>query len=193
MKSTSSSKPAEDQPGRGGAEPSRFEVLEQLEKIAISEHFRNSKRYPALLRFIVEHTLSGRTDVLKERTLGSEVFGRPSDYDTNADPVVRVAAGEIRKRLAQYYRTPGHERELIIDIPLGSYVPHFLPASPAPAITALRAEVSNHERRPLQTLRKNWEGQERLSPEWRRFPWGPRAHIFYGLSARRPGWYCSRS
>lgn len=116
-------------------EPSRFEVLKQLEKIATSEHFRNSKRYPALLRFIVEHTLSGRTDILKERTLGTEVFGKPSDYDTNADPIVRVTAGEIRKRLAQYYRTAGHEHELSIDLPLGSYVPqfHIPPLSPSAA------------------------------------------------------------
>jgi hypothetical protein len=127
-------RPAEELLGNGNGEaPNRFEVLKQLDKIVASEHFRNSKRYPALLRFIVEHALSGKTDVLKERVLGTEVFGRPSDYDTNADPVVRVAAGEIRKRLAQYYRTPGHERELSIEIPLGSYVPHFVSAIAPPA------------------------------------------------------------
>jgi hypothetical protein len=133
--------------------PSRFEILKQLEKIATSEHFRNSKRYPALLRFIVEHTLSGRTDVLKERTLGTEVFGKPSDYDTNADPIVRVTAGEIRKRLAQYYRTAGHEHELCIDLPLGSYVPQFHTSPPVPSAADLppkEAEGESHS----QDLRK---------------------------------------
>lgn len=105
------------------------EILNQLERLVHSTHFRNSKRYPALLSFIVLETLAGRTDSLKERTLGAEVFGRPIDYDTNADPVVRVTAGEVRKRIAQYYQSPGHENELRFDLPLGSYVPHFVPAA----------------------------------------------------------------
>jgi hypothetical protein len=106
----------------------RTELLQQLERIVSSKHFRNSKRYPSFLRFVVEQTLAGKTEELKERTLGTDVFARRSDYDTNADPIVRVTAGEIRKRIAQYYQEPGHENELRIDLPLGSYVPHFLPA-----------------------------------------------------------------
>jgi hypothetical protein len=110
---------------------SRSDLLEQLERIVRSRHFRNSKRYPTFLRFVVEQTLAGKTEALKERTLGVDVFARPNNYDTNDDPVVRVTAGEIRKRLAQYYQEPGHEEELRIDLPLGSYVPHFLPAARA--------------------------------------------------------------
>jgi hypothetical protein len=109
--------------------PSRSELLDQLERIVQSKHFRNSKRYPSFLRFVVEQTLAGKTDVLKERTLGVDVFARPSNYDTNEDPIVRVTAGEIRKRIAQYYQEPGHEEEPRIELPLGSYVPHFLPAA----------------------------------------------------------------
>lgn len=108
---------------------SRSDLLEQLERIVRSKHFRNSKRYPTFLRFVVEQTLAGKTEALKERTLGVDVFARPSHYDTNDDPIVRVTAGEIRKRIAQYYQEQGHEDELRIDLPLGSYVPHFLPAA----------------------------------------------------------------
>jgi hypothetical protein len=108
---------------------SHSELLRQLERIVQSKHFRNSKRYPSFLRFVVEQTLAGKKEALKERTLGIDVFARPSDYDTNADPIVRVTAGEIRKRIAQYYQEPGHEDELRIDLPLGSYVPHFFPAA----------------------------------------------------------------
>jgi hypothetical protein len=110
---------------------SRSDLLEQLERIVRSKHFRNSKRYPAFLRFVVEQTLAGKTEGLKERTLGVDVFARPNHYDTNEDPIVRVTAGEIRKRIAQYYQEPGHEEELRIDLPLGSYVPRFLPAAHA--------------------------------------------------------------
>lgn len=83
------------------------------------------------LRFVVEQTLARKTEALKERTLGVDVFARPSHYDTNDDPIVRVTAGEIRKRIAQYYQEPGHEEELRIYLPLRSYVPHFFPASHA--------------------------------------------------------------
>ncbi|AXC12045.1 Adenylate cyclase [Acidisarcina polymorpha] len=118
-------------------EPNRIEVLKQLERIIGSPHFRNSKRYPNLLKFAVEHTLAGRTDLLKERTLGIEVFGRLNDYDTSADPVVRVTAGEIRKRIAQYYQAAGHRHELRIELPIGSYVPQFLlPESPTEVLPA---------------------------------------------------------
>ena len=116
------------------------EVRQQVERIVSSKHFRNSKRYPPLLRFVVEQTIAGRADLLKERTLGMTVFERPSDYDTNADPIVRVTAGEIRKRIAQYYQEPGHGHELRIDLPLGSYIPRF--ELPAPHTEAAHREPS---------------------------------------------------
>src|SRR5262249_27923539 len=110
----------------------------QLAKMLVHPLFANSKRYPALFRHVVECRLEGRTDNLKERTLGIEVFGRKADYDTNLDPVVRITAGEIRKRIAQYYHDPEHESELRIDLPPGSYVPLFhLPHSVQPAVNGL--------------------------------------------------------
>ncbi len=109
-------------------------VHSQLEKIVSDERFTASKRYPCLLRYIVEQTLAENEDNnLKERTLGIEVFHRPPDYDTNLDPVVRLCAAEVRKRLAQYYQSPAHEGELRIDLNPGSYVPIFsLPAAQLP-------------------------------------------------------------
>ena len=103
----------------------RVAVCEQLERVLASPLFSNSKRYPALLRYVVEETLHGRAENLKERSLGIDVFKRDPCYDTNADTVVRVTAGEIRKRLAQYYYDPGHEIEIRIELPSGSYVPEF--------------------------------------------------------------------
>lgn len=81
---------------------------------------------------MVERSLTGHTEPLKERTLGIEVFGREPDYDTNLDPVVRTTAVEIRKRIAQYYHEPGHEMEIRIDFPPGTYLPEFrMPPKPA--------------------------------------------------------------
>lgn len=110
------------------------EILAQLHRLLGSTHFRNSRRCQSLLKHVVTAALEGRNDRLKERVIGAEVFGREPDYDTNQDAVVRNAAAEVRKRLAQYYLEPGHDSELRIDLPPGSYLPEFnLPAHPLPA------------------------------------------------------------
>ena len=112
-----------------GSQAEKDSVLEQLQRLFTHHTFKNSKRCKALLRYVVEHQLQGGNGSLKERTLGMEVFGRDADYDTNSDPVVRTTASEIRKRIAQYYHEPGHENEIRIELPLGSYTPEFcLPA-----------------------------------------------------------------
>ena len=100
-----------------------------------SPYFSHSKRLPNFLRFVVEHTLAGDAENIKERTLGIEIFGRDAAYDTAADPIVRVTAAEIRKRMAQYYQDPAHEEELRISLPSGSYIPHFT----APGTAMIRA------------------------------------------------------
>jgi hypothetical protein len=121
-------------PGTGA---DREAVRDQLARLLANPLFRNSKRAQLLLRFAVEHTFHGTGEHLKERTLGAQVFGRDAQYDTNQDPIVRMTAVEIRKRLAQYYQEPGHESEIQVDFPQGSYVPEFRmpsrpPASPDP-------------------------------------------------------------
>jgi len=104
---------------------SHEEVEHQLLRMIDSRHFCHSHRYPVLLKYLVEQTLAGNGRNLKERTLGIEVFHRSPDYDTNDDPVVRVTAAEVRKRIAQYYQEPEHRDEVRIEIPIGSYAPRF--------------------------------------------------------------------
>ena len=100
-------------------------VQGQMERLVASSYFSHSRRFPSFLRYVVEQTIAGHEDALKERTLGIEIFGRPADYDTASDPIVRVTAAEIRKRIAQYYQDPGRENELRISLPAGSYIPQF--------------------------------------------------------------------
>jgi hypothetical protein len=100
-------------------------VLVELREVLSSAHFRNSSRYPKLLNYVVTKTLDGDTQQFKERTLGIEIFGREADYDTNVDPVVRVTAAEVRKRLAQHYHERGRSGIIEIHLPAGSYVPCF--------------------------------------------------------------------
>ncbi|HKN21262.1 MAG TPA: hypothetical protein VJX73_07595 [Terracidiphilus sp.] len=104
----------------------RDAILRELDAVLASPHFCNSKRYPTLLQYIVENTLAGKLDLLKERTLGVEVFERPPTYDTNTDTVVRYTAGEVRKRLMLYYSEHASTSGIRISLPAGSYVAEFL-------------------------------------------------------------------
>jgi hypothetical protein len=101
------------------------EIREQLNNLSEHPVFKGSRRCVLLLEYLVEYALSGETTPPKERQLGIEIFGRDPDYDTSDDPVVRSAAGEVRKRIAQYYQEPGHESELHFSLPLGSYLLEF--------------------------------------------------------------------
>src|ERR1700709_2176355 len=105
---------------RPGNQEEREAVRAEMERILASPHFCNSKRYPALLRYIVENTIEGRSEFLKERMLGVHVFDRPPLYDTNADTVVRYTAGEVRKRLALYYHEAEDRPKIQISLPAAS-------------------------------------------------------------------------
>jgi hypothetical protein len=106
-------------------EAEKIPIREQLARLLESPFFSHSKRFPTFLRFVTEQTLAGKEDDIKERTLGIEIFRRDPDYDTASDPIVRVTAAEIRKRVAQYYQDPAHVNELRIALPSGSYIPKF--------------------------------------------------------------------
>ena len=122
--------------------PSAAAVREQLKRLLAHPLFTNSKRYPVLLAYTVERTLLGHANELKERTIGVEAFGREPTYDVNLDPVVRTTAAEVRKRLIQYYYNTDHAGELIIELPVGSYVPSFREA----VVPQVQSEAANLEK-----------------------------------------------
>lgn len=105
--------------------PYAAELKKHLAEILQSPMFRASPRSQHLLEYVVEKALDGEFDLLKERLIGTELFGRPTGYDTGEDAIVRVAASDVRKRLLQFYGAgPAHGR-LRIDLPPGSYIPAF--------------------------------------------------------------------
>jgi len=91
-------------------------IRRRLEEIVSSPAFAGSRRAREFLELVVEHALNDRTDSLKERMIGVEMFGRPVDYDTANDAVVRVKATEVRRRLAQYYQEAGGDSPLRRDV-----------------------------------------------------------------------------
>jgi len=106
-------------------------VRAELERILASSEFKASKRCQDFLQFVVDRTLAGLSDDLRERTIGIEVFGRHPSYDTGGDGIVRINASEIRKRLAIYYADTARYSECRITLPTGSYVPVFSKAAKA--------------------------------------------------------------
>jgi adenylate cyclase len=105
--------------------PERLEVEGALEKILASQGFSQSTRLTTFLKFVVSEALEGRGDRLKGYTIATEVFGKPADFDANTDPYVRVEAGRLRQRLADYYAGEGARDTVRIDFKRGSYAPRF--------------------------------------------------------------------
>ena len=122
-------------------------VRAQLERILASPGFANAGRLSRFLRFVVERTLDGEGDQLKEYRLGTEVFDRPADYDPRLDSIVRVEARRLRAKLAEYYDGPGQGDPVLIGVDKGSYAARFAAAaeSDAPAeAQRVTAEVVGH-------------------------------------------------
>ena len=115
-------------------------VLAELERILGSRPFKNAARSRQFLEFVVRHTVGGQSEQLKERTIGTEVFHRAPGYATGDDPVVRVQAGEVRRRLEQYYQETHSASPVRIEMPVGSYTPNFRWVSPDGAGLEEKAE-----------------------------------------------------
>jgi hypothetical protein len=115
----------------GAQEPGPFTatekatILRELRNILDSQPFRNSVRSKQFLSYVVQHKLEGRDEFLKERMIGIEIFHRKADYPTADDSVVRVQAGEVRRRLEQYYYAAPSPLPVRIELPHGSYAPEF--------------------------------------------------------------------
>ncbi len=105
--------------------PSGTEIRAALERVFASDMFRISPQLVAFLRFVVEATLGGEGERIKGYTIALEALGRGEDFDSQADPIVRVEAGRLRRALAEYYAGPGATDLVIIDIPRGRYIPTF--------------------------------------------------------------------
>ena len=156
-------------------------VKKALEEMAGSVPFRTSRQCQDLLRYIVLHSLSGEEELLRERLIGVEVFGRRPDYDQAADPVVRIRAADVRKRIALFYEaTEAATRQVKIAIPSGSYKATF------EFIGSRNVEASSNERSPETVVPSSVdigpielslvapapsESTQRIPPRARKSPW----------------------
>jgi hypothetical protein len=122
------------------------QVQSALEHILRSRHFAQTPRLSAFLRLVVEKTLRGESDDIKEYVIGAEVYERDANYDPRVDSIVRVEASRLRARLRTYYEADGAEDAVRIELPKGSYVPTFqtvpVPARPSAECAPVSPAVS---------------------------------------------------
>jgi TolB-like protein len=110
--------------------PAPENIRAELERVLGSRSFEAAGRSSEFLRFVVEQHLAGAADRLKGYTIAIEVFRRPPEFDAQSDPLVRVEAGRLRRRLLEYYAAEGHANPLRIELPRGGYAPQFRHATP---------------------------------------------------------------
>ena len=105
--------------------PTPDEVRSQLDRLLASDAFAHTDRLSRFLRFVVERSLAGEAETLKEYVVGLEVYDRDEHYDPRVDSIVRVEAGRLRSKVESYYNHDGRHDPVVIAIPRGSYVPVF--------------------------------------------------------------------
>src|SRR5688572_1791651 len=156
--------------------PNADEIRAALEHMAASEAFRGSPQLVAFLRYVVEARLRGTQDRIKGYTIAVEALGRADDFDPQPDPIVRVGATRLRRALTRYCANGGKHGAVVIDLPLGSYVPVFrrdvrpqvpppAPAQPQPAAMPLRQPAAPSI---SAEARRRWQ----LGVGWRRIAAG---------------------
>jgi TolB-like protein len=132
-------------------QPTPDEIRRQLDRILASEGFANAERMSGFLTYIVNRTLAGEGDQVKEYAIGVDVFGRNGDYDPRLDSIVRVEARRLRSKVEEYYAGPGIHDPVIIRLRRGSYVPAFEPRPAAAVETA--AESPSTPPAPARSVR----------------------------------------
>jgi hypothetical protein len=137
---------------RSDGGPDQDAIRVQLRRILAGEGFKRSERICRFLSYVVEQTLQGRGDELKESVLAVKVYDRPPDYNPKIDPIVRNDARRLRAKLSEYYETEGSGDAVIIEIPKGSYLPMFrerkaLPLESTPSPWSVRRVLRLFNRR----------------------------------------------
>jgi hypothetical protein len=107
------------------AAPSEAEIRAALYRVLASPNFCTSPQLASFLRFVVEETLAGQADRIKGYSIAVGALGRSDNFDPQTNPIVRVEAGRLRRALERYYAGPGRHDDIVIEVPIGSYIPTF--------------------------------------------------------------------
>ncbi len=103
----------------------REQCFQQIDKLINSHSLHTSESLCKLLRYLAEHSLDHPGVALKEYQIATEVLGRPAGFDPQSDSTVRVQAGRLRVKLAEYYAHEGPDDPIVVELPKGSYALTF--------------------------------------------------------------------
>lgn len=168
--------PSQGGPPLGLQDDPRWELAQ---RVAAGPHFARSPLLSRFLLFVVAETLEGRGSEITEHQIGVQVFDRSPGYRTLEDNIVRSYARQLRKRLAEHFAGEGSSEPLRIDIPLGGYVPVFVPASEqatAPPPGHVPVTVNIHTRQAAEA------GQSAAAAAATAAPWPPRLRSIWLLA-----------
>jgi adenylate cyclase len=139
--------PPRDEPTSDESAPiAAAAVREQLARMLASPDFDASARNRRFLAFVVEEALEGRAGRIKAYSIATAVFSRAKDFDPQADPIVRIEAGRLRRSMERYYLRGGRADAVVISIPRGSYAPVFLHRAPVEASPPAAARAGDARR-----------------------------------------------
>lgn len=110
---------------RWGPVADKVHYREQIDRILSSHALHGSESLCKLLRYLADHSLGHPGAAPKEYQIATEVFGRPNDFDPHVDSTVRVQAGRLRGKLAEYYASQGVDDQILVDFPRGTYALAF--------------------------------------------------------------------
>ena len=133
---------------------SEADAKAEVERVLASKGFASAGRLSRLLRYVVDKTLAGEADQLKEYAVGIEVFDRDDKYDPRLDSIVRVEAGRLRSRLDEYYNGEAADAPIRITLPRGGYVAHF-EVRPEP-VPSPRPDAPSHPRTLAPSHPRSW-------------------------------------
>jgi hypothetical protein len=123
--------------------PQREQYLAQIDRLLNSHVLHGSESLCKLLRYLAEHSLDHPGSPVKEYQIATEVFGRSPNFDPQSDSTIRVQAGRLRLKIAEYYAAEGADEPIQVEMPKGSYVVSFHPREP----TAVRQQALSHSAR----------------------------------------------
>jgi len=136
----------------------REQYFQQIDKLIKSHSLHTSESLCKLLRYLAEHSLDHPGIALKEYQIATEVLGRPAGFDPQSDSTVRVQAGRLRVKLAEYYAHEGPDDPIVVEIPKGSYALTFHLRPPKPGALPVTPFVFEQEKKAAapRPLRRGW-------------------------------------
>jgi len=134
----------------------RDQAFQEIEKLTNSHSLRGSESLCRLLRYLAEHSLADPPTSVKEYQIATEVFGRSAHFDPQGDSTVRVQAGRLRTKLAEYYGSEGVDDPILVELPKGSYALSFHPRSVEVQTQPANLLQHQQEEAVAQRSSRNW-------------------------------------